>query len=86
MIQELDDLEGVGPAAIAEKLNEVIRAQNAKELEAEEAYSPYYPTGPCQVCGGRLEFYFHRFWGWIFGASHRCVKCGRRWSNDMGPK
>ena len=40
----------------------------------------------CQVCGGNLEYYFHRFWGWVFGSCYRCVKCGRKWTDKTGPR
>lgn len=40
----------------------------------------------CPKCGGELEYYFHKFWGWIFGSCYKCKKCNRKWTEDTGPR
>lgn len=40
----------------------------------------------CSVCGGELEFYFNRFWGWLLGSCLKCKSCGRKWLDRTGPR
>lgn len=62
----------------------------SKIRSCEESCCPLKTTeaspAVCQTCGGSLEYYFNRFWGWIFGSSLLCTKCGRKWTDKLGPQ
>lgn len=39
----------------------------------------------CQKCNGKLEYYSHPFWGFLFGSCYKCTDCGSKWTDNLGP-
>ena len=85
---ECDICDEIGPLAIIENIGSSIGKHNIHICKKclKEVIERFPIEHICHKCGGKLEYYFHKFWGWIFGSSYRCIKCGRKWTDKTGPR